>query len=419
MTIPNLALWGKKKGIHVLGTGDFTHPKWLEHLRQNLEPAEPGLYKVPTTLNSGSAASCDVRFMVTTEISSIYSHGGKVRRVHNLVFAPSLEAAEKINGELAKRGAKLASDGRPIVGISSRDLLNLVLSVSSDCLFVPAHAWTPWFAVFGSRSGYDSLEECFGEDAKYIYAIETGLSSDIEMNWRLSKLDRVTLISNSDPHSLRRLGRECNVFEIAPEKLSYAEIARIIRETDKEKFLFTVEYFPEEGRYHYDGHSDHKVVLHPSQSKKLKQRCPKCERPLTVGVLSRVEELADRPEGFVPERHIPGRHMVQLEEIIANSLGLRAATGKAVVSLYEKMVNESFRCLPAGRQGEMGILLDATVEQIGQMGNPLVGEGVKRVREGRLKISPGYDGAYGQIEIFSAEERKAYAGSKTTQTALF
>ncbi len=405
MTIANLDVWGQKKGLKVLGTGDFTHPRWLDHLKQNLEPAEPGLFKYRDS-------SRGTRFMLTAEISSIYTDGGKVRRVHNLIFAPSFAIVDQINQELIKKGAKLASDGRPITGVSSRELLKLTLSASPECLFVPAHAWTPWFAVFGSKSGFNSLEECFGEDAKYIYAIETGLSSDKEMNWRLSALDQITLISNSDPHSLRRLGRECNVFEIGENVFSYQAIIDAIKDRDPKRFLFTVEYFPEEGRYHYDGHSDHKVVLHPSQSKKLKQRCPKCGRLLTVGVLSRVEELADRPDGFVPERNIPGRHMVQLEEIIADSLGLKSPTGKKVVDMYEKMVG-------AWPAGELSILLDAEIKQIAEIGTPLIAEGVKRVREGRLKISPGYDGIYGKVEIFTEQERKAYADSKLTQNTLF
>ena len=234
MTIPNLDIWAKKKGIKVIGTGDFTHPKWLTHLKENLTEAESGLYKY-------TGHESDVRFLYTAEISSIYSDGGKVRRVHNLILAPSLEIAEKLNAKIAAAGGKLNNDGRPIVGISSLDLLKITLDVSEKCLFIPAHAWTPWFAIFGSKSGYDSLEECFKDYTKYIYAIETGLSSDIEMNRRISRLDNITLISNSDPHSLRRLGRECNVFDIEQDKLSYEEIARIIREKDKNHFFFTIQ----------------------------------------------------------------------------------------------------------------------------------------------------------------------------------
>ncbi|OGE85986.1 MAG: hypothetical protein A3J48_01125 [Candidatus Doudnabacteria bacterium RIFCSPHIGHO2_02_FULL_46_11] len=402
MSIPNLDAWGVKKGINLLGTGDFTHAKWLDHLRENLEPAEPGLYK-------RKKSSSGVRFMFTAEISSIYSHNGQVRRVHNLIFAPSLEVVEDINTALSAKGAKLQSDGRPIVGLSSRELLNIALNASPECLFVPAHAWTPWFAVFGSKSGYNSLEECFGEDAKYIYAIETGLSSDIEMNRRISALDNITLISNSDPHSLRRLGRECNVFEIEKNKLSYGEIYRIIKERDARHFLFTVEYFPEEGRYHYDGHREHNVSLHPRVADKLNKICPECGRPLTVGVLSRVEELADRPETKLPEGFIPGRRTVQLEEIIADSLGLKSPTGKKVVEVYEAMV----RNYPGG---ELGILLEAEKSEISDIGGPLIAEGIERVRAGQVKIIPGFDGVYGKVEIFSDEERNAFAGLKAQKT---
>ena len=404
MTIPNLDIWGVKKGIKVIGTGDFTHPKWLEHLRENLEPAEKGLYKVK---NSDTGT----RFMATAEISSIYSHDGQVRRVHNLIFSPSLEIAEKINEKIIARGGKLAGDGRPIVGISSRELLNLALETDENCLFVPAHAWTPWFAVFGSKSGYNSLSECFGEDAKYIYAIETGLSSDPEMNWRISDLDKVALISNSDPHSLRRLGRECNVLEIDEKDLSFDEICRIIKEKDKNRFLYTIEYFPEEGRYHYDGDREHRVSLHPQESKKIQKRCPVCGRSLTIGVLSRVEELADRPEGFVPEVAIPGKHLVQLEEIIADSLGVKSPTSRKVIQMYDEMISK----YPAG---ELSILLDASMDEIEKISTPLIAEGVKRVREGKLHIEPGYDGVYGRIEIFSEAERSRLE-KKAVQSALF
>lgn len=404
MTIPNLDEWGRKKGIKVIGSGDFTHPKWMKHLQENLETAEPGLYKY----KSGDSG---VRFMITTEISSIYSHKGKTRRVHNLIFAPSLEIAEEITKKMDKKGAKLASDGRPITGISSRELLNLVLEVSEDCLFVPAHAWTPWFAVFGSKSGYDSLEECFEKDAKYVYAIETGLSSDKKMNWRLSALDNITLISNSDPHSLHRLGREANVLEIEEGNLSYQEIARIIREKDNKKFLYTIEYFPEEGRYHYDGDRKHNVSLHPQESKKLKQRCPKCAKPLTVGVLSRVEELADRPEGFVPEGAIPEKHFIPLEEIIADALGMKTVTSKTVMGMYDQMVEKV-------SGGELEILTSTHVDKIADISNELIAEGVSRVREEELSIKPGYDGVYGEIEIFTDEEREKFE-KKGEQETLF
>lgn len=396
ISVPSLDLWAKKKGIAVIGTGDFTHPKWLKHLQENLEPAEPGLYKLK---NSNSLT----RFLATAEISSIYSDGGKVRRVHNLIFAPSFGAVEKINKTLAERGAKLTSDGRPIVGISSRELLNIALTADPNCLFVPAHAWTPWFAVFGSKSGYNSLEECFGQDAKHIYAIETGLSSDAEMNWRLSALDNLTLISNSDPHSLRRLGREANVFDI--DNLSYGEIARIIREKDRRRFLFTVEYYPEEGRYHYDGEREHQIALSPKESKKLGRRCPVCGKMLTVGVLSRVEELADRPEGFKRPGGVPGKHLVPLDEIIADSLGMGVAS-KKVVDAYDRMVSQ---------RSELDILLDATEEEISALSGPLIAEGVRRVRSGQLEISPGYDGVYGRVKIFSEKEKS----TKLEQKSLF
>ncbi len=292
----NLALWADKKGINVLGTGDFTHPSWLKELKENLTEDQSGLFK----LKNGNAKA---RFMLTTEISCIYKRGGKTRRVHNCIFAPSFAAVDLIIAELTKRNCNLKSDGRPIVGLDSEELLKIVLEASPNCMLVPAHAWTPWFAIFGSMSGFDSLEECFGENKKHIYAIETGLSSDPLMNWRLSKLDDVLLVSNSDAHSLGNLGREANVFDIAPEKLSYAEIIRILREKDRKKFLYTIEFYPEEGMYHFDGHRVCKKRMHPEETAKNNGLCPVCKKPVTVGVYSRVAKLADRVRGDAAARN--------------------------------------------------------------------------------------------------------------------
>lgn len=290
MNLENLSVWAEKKGIQVISTGDFTHPVWFKELKEKLEPAEQGLYKL-------KGAESPTRFILTTELSCIYTKKGKGRRVHLLLFAPSLETVEKINTQLGWIG-NLKSDGRPMLGIDAKEVVKITLAASPECLVVPAHIWTPWYSVFGSKSGFDSLEECFDEYTKYIYAIETGLSSDPAMNWRLSALDNITLISNSDAHSPPKIGREANVFNV---EMSYGAISEAIKTKDPAKFLYTIEFFPEEGKYHYDGHRLCKVSLPPEKSKKLNNICPACGKPLTIGVLNRVEELADRPEGIKPK----------------------------------------------------------------------------------------------------------------------
>jgi len=269
MDLENLDTWAKIKGIKVLGTGDFTHPKWLDEIKEKLSPAERGFFELR---GGGGHPSGPTKFILTSEISCIYSKGGKVRKVHIIVFAPSIGAVEKINKKLSQIG-NLKADGRPILGLDVKDLAKIVLAVSEDCLVVPAHAWTPWFSIFGSKSGFNSLEECFEEYTKYIYAVETGLSSDPAMNWRLSQLDKVTLISNSDAHSLPKIGREANVFDT---ELSYEGIATALRTKDKSRFLHTIEFFPEEGKYHYDGHRLCNLSLAPLQSKIYINICPKC-----------------------------------------------------------------------------------------------------------------------------------------------
>ncbi len=407
MTLENLDYWAKLKGIAVMGTGDFTHPKWISEIKSKLEPAERGLYKLKDSIGKSPRQGSDnkylsfersredtTRFILTVEISSIYSKGGKGRRVHNLIFAPSIETAEKINAQLGIRG-NLKSDGRPIVGVDSKELLKMVLDIDPNCLFVPAHVWTPWFSIFGSMSGFNSVEECFDEYSKYIYALETGLSSDPAMNWRLSALDKYTLISNSDSHSLRRIGREANVFDT---ELSYAGIITAIKKKDPKQFLSTIEFFPEEGIYHYDGHRNCKVRLRPEETKKLNKICPNCGKPVTVGVMYRVDELADRPEGFQPAGAIPYKNMVPLDEIIAEALGVASATTKGVQQEYRGLTNSL--------GGEMYVLFDASRSDLEAGTRPEIVEGIMRVREGRLRIVPGYDGLYGKVKIFEEGERK-------------
>jgi uncharacterized protein (TIGR00375 family) len=311
MEVETLALWAKKKGIALLGTGDFTHPTYFAELRAKLEPLGNGLFRL-------KKEDRGIHYILSTEVSNIYTQAGKVRRIHNLIFAPSFEVAEGIRAKLGNLG-KLSSDGRPIFGFAAKELVKMVFDISPNCLIIPAHVWTPWFSVFGANSGFDSIEECFGEMASHIHVVETGLSSDPEMNWRLSALDSITLISNSDAHSPSRLGREANAFDCP---LDYEEIAEALRTKDRKKLLFTIEFFPEEGKYHYDGHRQCDVVLPPSEAKARQNLCPVCQKRLTVGVMHRVEELADRPEGFIPRNAIPSIHLIPLEEIIAAALGV-------------------------------------------------------------------------------------------------
>ncbi len=397
MVIEELARWAKIKGIKVLGTGDFTHPAWFAELKSKLKPAEPGLF-----IWKEDPEKDPTRFMLTAETSHIYSKGGKMRRVHLLIWAPSFEAVEKINTKLSWVG-NLKSDGRPILGIDSKELLKIVLEADQNCMVIPAHAWTPWFSVFGSMSGFDSLAECFDELTPYIYAIETGLSSDPPMNWRLSQLDNIALVSNSDSHSLERIGREANVFDT---ELSYQGIVEAIRTKDPTKFLFTIEFYPEEGKYHYDGHRTCAVRLSPEETRKYKGKCPVCAKAVTIGVLSRVEELADRPIGYVPKSAIPFRSLVPLDEIIAEALGVESKT-KKVYDLYYKL------CASMG--GELPLLLEGELDKIAQLSDSRIAEGVARVREGKIKINPGYDGEYGIIKIFGEE----IAQDKEVQQELF
>jgi uncharacterized protein (TIGR00375 family) len=393
MDLESLEKWAGIKGINVLGTADFTHPLWFEGLKNKLEPAEEGLFKI----KNGSA-----RFLLSTEISCIYSKGGKVRKIHIIVLAPSFEAVEKINAKLGQIG-NLKADGRPILGLDALDLAKICWEASKDCLVIPAHAWTPWFGVFGSKSGFDSMEECFGDYSKYIYSIETGLSSDPAMNWRLSSLDNITLISNSDAHSPSKIGREANVFNVG---LSYPEITGAIKEGSPDKFLYTVEFFPEEGKYHYDGHRACEVSLSPKKSKKYNNTCPVCGRPLTIGVMNRVEELADRPEGFKPEGAVPFKSLVPLKEIIAEAFGVGAGSLR-VGKEYDNLIKNV--------GSEFEILLSADKKDLAEAAGPEIAEGVVRVREGKVQVEPGYDGVYGKVKIFSQNKKR----SKIRQKTLF
>ena len=387
MDLENLDKWGKIKGIKVLGTGDFTHPEWFKNIQEKLEPAEKGLFKFKKLKKS------ETRFVLTSEISCIYSKNNKVRKIHVLIFAPDFKTVEEINTRLALIG-NLKSDGRPILGLDAKELAKIALDASKDCFIVPAHAWTPWFSIFGSKSGFDSIEECFEEYSKYIYSLETGLSSDPAMNWRLSALDKIALISNSDAHSLRKLGREANVFNT---EISYPSIIEAIKSRDSKKFLYTIEFFPQEGKYHYDGHRKCDISFSPQESKKYNNICPRCGKPLTIGVLNRVDELADRKEGFHPKQAIPFKSLIPLEEIISEAVGLGVGT-KGVLKEYWNLIDEI--------GSEFKILLESSLEELKAVTLSRVAEGIIKVRQGNVKIEPGYDGVFGKTIIFPNREKK-------------
>ncbi|MFQ5681251.1 MAG: endonuclease Q family protein [Candidatus Omnitrophota bacterium] len=380
MDVENIARWAKIKGVSLIGTGDWTHHLWLEELKGKLEDVGNGLYVYK-----------GIYFILTSEISSIYSKGGRSYRIHNLIFAPSFKAVDKINSVLGAIG-NLTSDGRPILGLDAAELARIVFDISDECVIVPGHIWTPWFSLFGSMSGFDRIEDCFEEQTEKIFALETGLSSDPRMNWRLSALDRFTLISNSDSHSPSRIGREANVFDC---ELSYAAIVEAMKNKDKDKFLYTIEFFPEEGKYHYDGHRACNVRFSPPETRANNNKCPKCGKSLTVGVMNRVEQLGDRPDGFVPENSIPFRSLVSLDEIISAARGV----GKASMA-----VEREYQGLVAKFGTEFSLLLKATEEEIRKGASARIAEGILRVRRGKVGLIPGYDGEYGIISLFEGKD---------------
>jgi uncharacterized protein (TIGR00375 family) len=382
MDIKNLAEWAKFKGIALMGTGDFTHHLWLEELKANLEDCGNGLY-----------AYNGVSFILTAEVSSIYSKKGKTYRIHNLIFAPSFKIVDQINDILGRIG-NLSSDGRPILGLDAAELARIVFDIDENCMIIPGHIWTPWFSLFGSMSGFDRIEDCFEKQTPKIFALETGLSSDPAMNWRLSALDKFTLISNSDSHSPQKIGREANVFNCA---LDYNEIRQVLKTKDKDKFLYTIEFFPEEGKYHFDGHRLCGIRWSPQETKKYSGKCPKCGKQVTVGVLNRVESLADRPDGFKPVDAIPFINLIPLDEIIADAKGI----GKASVA-----VGRDYRSMIAKFGTEFEILTRVPKEELLKGTAVRIAEGILRVREGKVDIKAGFDGEYGKISIFEDKETR-------------
>jgi len=395
------------KGILVMGTGDFTHPAWFNEIKEKLSPAEQGLFKLKKQFKCPClwrGNFSETRFILTVEISGIYSRNNRTYRIHNLIFSPDLETVAKINSRLGLIG-KLSSDGRPILGLDSRDLAKIIFDINPKAVIIPAHAWTPWFSLFGSMSGFNSIEECFGEYSKYIFAIETGLSSDPKMNWRLSQLDNIALISNSDSHSLMRIGREANIFNT---ELSYDNIINAIKSRDLGKFAATIEFFPEEGKYHFDGHRSCDVVFSPEETKKHNNICPKCSKKLTIGVLNRVHELADRPDGYHAEGRVPFHYIVQLDEIIAKSLGVGVASQK-VKSEYENMIKMF--------GGEFNVLMEKGLDELSHEGiNPKIISGIAALREGKVRFDPpGFDGKYGNMVFADSENIQDF----TVQKNLF
>ncbi len=383
MDLEHISKWAKLKGIDLIGTGDFTHPLWLGQIKQELAEDGSGLLK--------HRDDDKLRFILTGEISSIYTQGGKVRKVHTIIFVPDIKTGQKINEKLTGIG-NLYSDGRPIIGLSAKDLAKVILNINPNSLIIPAHAWTPWFSIFGSNSGFDSIQECYEELTPYINSIETGLSSDPEMNWRLSKLDKITLISNSDAHSPANLGREANVFELDKNKLTYKEIADIIKTKDPKRFLYTLEFYPEEGKYHFDGHRNCDIVANPFETKYPENKCPKCGKKLTIGVMNRVEELADRKPGHTDENFPYSKHLVPLQEIIAESFESTTSSQR---------VQKEYQSLVSRFGGEFNILLDMTPEELSKNLHSKIVDGIGRVRRGEIEIEPGYDGVYGKVKVFA------------------
>lgn len=391
-TPENLDFWARKKGISLIGTGDFTHPVWREELRERLVPDGNGLYRLRDEYvkeESRKFPGEGTRFVISGEISSIYKKNGKTRKVHNVILLPSLEVADAMAQRLEKIG-NIHSDGRPILGLDSHDLLEMMLDVCPEGILFPAHIWTPHFSVLGAKSGFDSVEECFEELTPYVHALETGLSSDPAMNWRISGLDRYQLVSNSDAHSPSKLGREANLLDI---DCSYEGLYRAIQ--TGEGLEGTVEFFPEEGKYHFDGHRKCGVSLSPVEAERLGGICPVCGKKLTIGVDHRVEQLADREEGFVKEDGKKYESLVPLPEVISACMGYSTAS-KKVQGCFEQMLQKLGT--------EFDILRNVPTEDIKSCAGERIAEGIENVRNGNVKRIPGFDGEYGKIELFAKND---------------
>jgi uncharacterized protein (TIGR00375 family) len=393
MDVPGIAKWAKVKGIDLVGTGDFTHPQYLQELKRYLKPLGNGLFEFE-----------GVRFILSAEVSNIFQHNG-LKKTHHVILAPGFEEAEQLNSVLSKWG-NLEADGRPTFGSrSASELVELIMEISKDFFIIPAHVWTPWFSLFGANSGFDSVKECYGDMEKHIHALETGLSSDPAMNWRLSSLDKYSLVSNSDAHSPAKLGREANVFEL--DEVSYRELIDVLKTKDQKKFLLTYEFYPEEGKYHFDGHRSCGIRFSPEESKKHNDICPVCRKPLTVGVMHRVDELADRPVGFVPKNTVPFENLVPLSEILSGAIGKGAGT-KRVDEEYWKLIK---------RFGNELAALHAEKKAIEEVSGERIAGGIVRMREGKIRVIPGYDGVYGVVDIFG-EKKDDETNKNSKQSSL-
>ncbi|MGF3535388.1 MAG: endonuclease Q family protein [Candidatus Bathyarchaeia archaeon] len=389
MSVEEIARFAKIKGLTVVGTGDFTHPKWLKELHETLvQESDTGLYKIAGNLES------QIYFMITTEVSTVFTFENEIKKVHHVILTPNIDTAAQINDRLSKYG-DLTADGRPTLNMNAPHLVEEVMEVSNENMVFPAHAWTPWFSIFGAFSGFNSVEDCYQDMTKHIYALETGLSSDPPMNWRLSKLDKFTLVSNSDSHSFWpwRIGREANVFEL--ERLGYHEILDVLRSKDKERFKFTIETDPAYGKYHWTGHRNCNVALSPQEAIKLGNVCPVCRRKLTKGVEQRVEELADRQPDFKPDDAIGFLRLLPLSEIIMTVLGVDSPSSQQVWSIYNALVKKF--------GDEYTVLIDSSKEALCNVVDEKIAEAIIRVREGRVNIVPGYDGVYGRLLLFDAD----------------
>lgn len=394
MDIAGLSKGAKIKGLNLLGTGDFTHPKYLSEIKSSLK-------EIP---DSGLFSYDGINFMLTCEVGTTFELNGKVRRVHHILHAPSFGIVEQINERLSKYG-NLSSDGRPMLSVSAAELVEILMGVSRDIMITSAHAWTPFFSVFGSKSGFNSVEECYGDQTKHVFSLETGLSSTPDMNWRLSSLDKFTMLSNSDSHSTNpwRLGREANVFDL--EKMTYWEIIDAIRKKDKSKFLFTIETSPEYGKYHLDGHRNCGISLEPEETRKVNGNCPKCRRKLTIGVLHRVGELADRPVGYVPKDAVPFKTLLPLYEIISFATGVDKLYSKKVLEEQDKLIMKF--------GNEFNVLLNASKEDLTKVVDERIADSIMKVRENKVNYIAGYDGVYGRPLFNNVKVPKRSLGQKS------
>ncbi len=391
ITIPNLEKWAKIKGIDLLGTGDFTHPEWIKELKENLTEEE-GIFKTKTGFP----------FLLQSEISLIYSHNNKGRKVHLVLLAPNFDTVDQMTEELLKRG-RVDYDGRPIFGINAIEFTELMKNISDDIEIIPAHVWTPWFGLFGSMSGFDSVEECFEDQAKHIHALETGMSSDPEMNWRLSKLDKYNLVSFSDSHSFWpwRLGREATIFDT---KMNYKDIIKAIRAGDGLKG--TIEVDPSYGKYHYDGHRNCNVWMSPEQTTKHNNVCPKCGKAMTIGVLYRVNELADREEGFRPEQAKDFKKLIPLHELISSVYGIKQLASKKLFEIYNSLIKEF--------KNEFNVLLNVKEQDLENVVSEKLAKIIIMNREQKIKIRPGYDGVYGELLLEGDYKEEKYQPKQKT-----